>query len=611
MSKKRLRHLVDATLVAVIFVSAFVYYGNHYRTNEPKFLFYQKYFWSAVNLYCGLSPDVRRANLWVEEPNERINIAQISCEEIARSPKLESAYFNGWHDTHALLSTLIAYNWRWLGPSWEALWPIAGALAALAIVAFYLIMRCFGVPWFLAAIILPLVIPYEFFLRNFYFLRDFAKVPFILLALAPLGLLFGPTVSYRGRLTVLAGSTCVIAIGMGFRQDAIVLLPAIVAAAAISFPWKSGAGAARFGAEMIAIATSFYLVNQAIGLLNTGQIAQLQGYPHFLVQGFSDEFWVNSKTTVPGRTFIVQYSDTLTWAAVDANSSEKVDYFTSYDPAYTRSGFDLIAKYAGLSIAEMIVRVFRALSDTALVHWQIQTVGWWCFLLLALVVVRNWRLSSFLGFAVLSLVAAGSLQYSPRHGIHFIMMDRILLAIIFVALARGILATGREPLQWRLAIASGAGIAGLLAVVVAGAFLIETANIRKLATVLEAQRWFASEAEYKAHYPDRAESVTRLTIDPEQCPGAKIVATFSFNGQKLPRPIEALDGTRRNVYVANYDPERAKSSVDVSPAACVAAQAWALLGDGVVTPIQLFDPEAALQRITILELLHDLFSSFF
>ena len=67
-----------------------------------------------------------------------------------------------------------------------------------------------------------------------FFLRDFSKVPFILIAFALLGVLFKPALAYRSRLLVLASSTCVIAVGMGFRQDALVLMPAVLAGAAFS-----------------------------------------------------------------------------------------------------------------------------------------------------------------------------------------------------------------------------------------------------------------------------------------------------------------------------------------------------------------------------------------
>ena len=61
-------------------------------------------------------PDVRESNSpATQELNYRINLAVISCDDIKKSPKVQTSYFNGWHDTHPIFSTLVGYSWRLFG----------------------------------------------------------------------------------------------------------------------------------------------------------------------------------------------------------------------------------------------------------------------------------------------------------------------------------------------------------------------------------------------------------------------------------------------------------------------------------------------------------------
>jgi hypothetical protein len=322
----------DVLIVAGIFFGALAYYGNLYVEEEGKFSFYQKYFHSAVNIYCLKDPDVRHYNGQIPEVNERLDLAQVDCRKVDGSPRATASYFNGWHDTHPVLSTLMGYTWRWLGFTWAALWPLVGSIGALALVSFYLIPRALGVPWYVALLLLPACVPFPFFNQNFYYLRDFSKVPFILLAFAVVCLLFRRGVTASQRLTILSLSTAIVCLGVGFRQDALVLLPTIAVAAVLTSSIGSRRGALRLAGDLATIAASFIVLSLLMQGFKTTQVAQLQGYPHFIVQGFADPFWKEARTEVPGISFLGVYSDMLAWAAVDANSPQKVGYFASLDP---------------------------------------------------------------------------------------------------------------------------------------------------------------------------------------------------------------------------------------------------------------------------------------
>lgn len=608
MIKNIPRYVFDMAIVAAIFVAGLVYYGDIYKNNEKKFSFYQKYFYSAVNIYCLKDPDLREYNSpTILEVNERIDLSKVSCGDLGKSRKLEKSYYNGWHDTHPILSTLIGYNWRWLGFTWEALWPIAGSLPALAVLSFYLLLRCFGIPWYGAVLLFPITVPFDLLERNFYFLRDFSKVPFILLGFALVGVLFKSGISYRTRVLVLAGAASIVAAGVGFRQDALVLIPAILAGAAFTSSADGKGGLLRFVADIGVIVVSFSLTGLSVDFLKTNQVLQLQGYPHFVLQGFADHFLGEARTEVPGISFLALYSDTLAWAAVDANSPEKVGYFAFLDPHYTSSGIDLIGRYASLSAAEMITRIFSGLSVFLYGNWIIRPVGIWLLLLLLLVGLGRWRLGFFLIFAMLSLAAAGSLQFSPRHSLHFIMLDRALLVIILAAMtgAAWQFVTSRLDTKMDLALYSSfAGIVLLVALVI-GAHYYQQASVAKLKRELEALPWSASEEAYKARFPQNSEAILRFTISGAGCSHDKLEATLWVEGHKLSRSLDLLNGSPRYVYFAvldpanAFDPTIAKFSVDIVPRACVTERAWGPIGDGSIPPLQVFDPEVAARNNTI------------
>ena len=602
----------DVVVLATIFIAGLIYYGDIYQRQENRFSFYQKYFYSAVNVYCLNDPDIREYNSpGTQELNERIDPAKISCDELRKSPKIQVSYFNGWHDTHPILSTLIGYNWRLAGFTWEALWPIVGSLAALTVLAFYVILRCFGVPWYAAVLLFPATIPFTFLEQNFFFLRDFSKVPFILISFALLGILFKPSLAYRSRLAVLALSTCVIAVGMGFRQDALVLMPAVLAGAAFTSSIGNRKGVLRFAGDVATIFAGFFLTGVAVDLLRTTQVAQLQGYPHFIVQGFADDFWKAARAEIAGISFLPLYSDVVAWAAVDANSAEKVDYFAALDPQYATSGFNLILKYAGLSAADIVVRVFSGLSTISHSYWVIAPVGGWLALLLVLIGIGKWRLGFFLMFAILSLAAAGSIQFSPRHIIHLIMLDRVVLAIVGAALLGAAWQALTSRLYTKVGLALGAGVAGALGVVaiVVGAHFVQQSNLSRVKDGLVALPWFPSQEAYARRFPNHVEAIERFTIDPGKCPGRKLEAVVEVEGQKLTRSLEALDGAPRSVYFAVFDPAISKATVHVLPRECVIGRAWGPLGDGSIPPLQFFDPEGALRKQGILRHLGNIVSS--
>ena len=599
----------DIVIVAAVFLASLLHYGDFYRSNEGKFSFYQKYFFSAVDIYCLGDPNARDDNSGHQWTDERIDLNAISCDDIRRSPKSIASYYNGWHDTHPIFSTLVGYSWRAFGFKWTALWPLAGSIAALTVVSFYVILRCFGMPWYLALLLFPAIAPFNLIESSFLLLRDFSKVPFILLSFASLGPLFQPNISYRQRIAALGLSSGIAVVGMGFRQDCIVIVPTILAAAALTSSPGTKGGAARLAGDLAVVCVSFIAVTLAVSLLKTQQVLQLQGYPHFLLEGFSDSFWAATKIKFPGLSFMAAYSDSLTWSLVHANATVNVNYFASFDPNYSISGFDLIYKFAGLSAADMITRVFQALSYISHAYWMIDAPGLWAILLLAPIAVGQWRLGVFLTFTVLSLAAAGSMQFSPRHVQHLMMLDRALFTIIVYALVLRIWRDTARPRSADLRLAGASALAAIIftASLVSAAHFYQHRKLEQLQADYQAATWvsdwdqFARQYSQSAelNYSGPAEAILRVTVDPARCVGMHMRIEFDIDGQKSIRALSALDGKPRDLYFGFFNKKIMPIKVSLLPEECIVAEAWTPLHTGALTPIQFFDPTVELQDETL------------
>lgn len=593
-SGRRLSAIATAIIAMVCAIAGFWYFSGLYQDNETRFSFYQKYFHSALNLYCVGDPDIRYYNLEIPNKNERIDLNTASCTDLSLSTKHPLYYWNGWHDIHPIFSTLVSVCWRWLGLDWNSLWPIAGLIGGLTILAYYVILRCFGLPWHGAALLLPLVIPFNVIGIHFYYLRDYSKVPFILLSFGIIGLLFDERHSARGRGTVIAMAISTAVVGMGFRQDAIVILPTIVTAIIVTTQFHLPGWFWRIMRDLaIAVLTSIAIL-LTLNILKTTQVAQLEGYPHFLAQGFADPFWQYAQMKISGLSFLSFYSDMLAWSFVDANSAENVGYFVAFDPNYTTSGFNLVWRYSGLAAPEMILRVFWAWSSISHTYWMIKPVGFWLLVFMLLIILGRWRLGLFLAMTCLSLVAAGSLQFDVRHNVHLIMMDRVLLVIAATAIAGAgwnlVLQRGELAL-WQGPAALGAGLAMVYAL------LAITSGIQrnKLDALKESYAslpWIP----YTGVPPTQPEMLLRIVVSPDGCNGDQLSAQVESEGQKAVYTLPRLDGRPRPLYfvVFNGPAEKLhiKVQVNVVPSRCIQSFAWTSLAKVPVVPVQFFDPEA-------------------
>ncbi len=131
------------------------------------------------------------------------------------------------HRMHQYLIALTGLVWRITGVAWQPLWMLHVAAFCVAVLAVYGLFRLAVGPWLgLTGALLFAVAPGV--LENLPRLRDFSKAPFILAALLLMGFLLRRPVSRKAHWIVSTLLGVLIGVGLGFRLDLAVCVPAAV-----------------------------------------------------------------------------------------------------------------------------------------------------------------------------------------------------------------------------------------------------------------------------------------------------------------------------------------------------------------------------------------------
>ena len=203
------------------------------------------------------------------------------------------------------------------------------------------------------------------------------------------------------------------------------------------------------------------------------------------------------------------------------------------------------------------------------------------------------------------------MQFSPRHSLHLILLDRVIWVIALGALLSSLWKGATSRLNFRVGLALYSGAAGLVLVVgiVVSAYFVQYASLKKIQASLEALPWSSSQEVHSTQFPRLSEAVLRFTIDRNNCSDGKLLAVLEIEGQKMSRPLDLSSSRSRWIYFTVFDPAIAKVSVEITPRECVTERAWGPIGDGAIPPLQFLDPETALEKHTIMRHLYNLVSS--
>ena len=340
--------------------------------------------------------------------------------------------------------------WRIFGISLNSLLPLYGLLYAVTGACAYAIFRL-GIGRLCSAIgaLLLILSPV-----NLYFLphlRDYSKVPFILATILFLGLLIKAKPNAPRLIVMCAGLGCILGLGLGFRRDVMVFIPAAVFV--IFFLTNTGITLAMKGMAGAALCIGFLLVGYPVlsGLSSEGS-----GSFHVVTYGLLPPF--DDFTGIGGVPYALApfSTDADTYMLVESyakrfppnQESEEGGMGTYETPTYDNICRRFFLEYAKTFPADLLIRCYGAILRVldygpftspeesrygrtrvafiermfnlrwSSLHW-LSNVNW-VLLAVTLAILSARSIRSAMGLAFIFAYCAGitNLQFDLRHHFH-------------------------------------------------------------------------------------------------------------------------------------------------------------------------------------------------
>jgi hypothetical protein len=227
---------MDALIAAVLFLGAACVGVAYVATWGSYGFFYQREYGVAVMVALGKGyqnpdpGDIPGLKEFIAGTTRRLPMQEIPSA-IKTQPLTQLQYRERY-----LLYT-VGTLWRLFGISWDAILPLYGFLYAMTVLAAFGILRLgMNRLWSSLGAVLVLLSPLNvYFLPN---LRDYGKAPFILLSIFLLGCLVKRKVKMQSILPLCAALGLLLGVGLGFRKDVIICLPAAFVVIALFLPGK-------------------------------------------------------------------------------------------------------------------------------------------------------------------------------------------------------------------------------------------------------------------------------------------------------------------------------------------------------------------------------------
>ena len=442
---------VDLLLAAGLFATAFAvaaWFVPQFLASGGKPWFYQLEFGPAVMQACGLgyvnpADDTRPAlDRFLET-----KIDEVSCADLAG---VETLPLTSMQRAFRYLMLTVGTTWRVQGVvAWSALTPLYGTLYGLTTVLAFVIFRQ-GMGRSLSALGATALMFSTLHLHNIPHLRDYAKAPFVLaLVLLAIRLVIAEAVTWR-TVALAAFAGVLTGIGVGFRNDVLVAIPAFVGVLALFLP-----GGLRPTLLLRGAAIAVYLVAVYAAMWPMSSSYQTGGgssSQHLVLLGLTPAFSAdlgvdNSHLYEVG----FEYRDELALAMIDNYADRRLGqhrFLPMYGSDYDRTASALLREMAITFPADLLTRVYAsAVRITELPHSTttaalvvpeflpataqrvlllkadaLRLIGglWPWPIVISLVALGVWRLRIGLFAAVFVLYLSGypALQFQERHFFH-------------------------------------------------------------------------------------------------------------------------------------------------------------------------------------------------
>jgi hypothetical protein len=336
------------------------WYVTYFSREGGKPWFYQEQFGPAVMAACGHgyvnpnTPEVPGLDAFLRRSQD-----SLSCASVDAAPTLPLA---SMQRAFRYLMLTVGWTWRLRGRvAWSALTPLYAVLYGTTIVLAYFVFRQ-GVGRVLSFLVATALAVSTLHLNNLPHLRDYAKAPFVLaLVLLAIRLVAQP-LSSRRTLRLAAISGLVTGIGIGFRNDLLVAVPAFLAVFAFFLPTglfdRLGL---RVSALVLYAATTFFAMAPMWSIYTTGGGNSSQ---HLVLLGlgepFTEELGIdNSHLYQWGYDYRDELAQVMISDYADRRLGEH-EFLKMYGPAYDRAGSRYLAEIASEFPADMLVRAYAS-----------------------------------------------------------------------------------------------------------------------------------------------------------------------------------------------------------------------------------------------------------
>jgi hypothetical protein len=353
----------DGTIAVVLFVASLMiagWYVPHFVTSGGKPWFYQEEFGPAVMMACGhgyVNPDTAMLP-HLDEFLHRTRDA-FSCSDLGAVKTLP---IRSMQRAFRYLISTVGWTWRIEGHvAWSALTPLYALLYGITVVLVFAIFRQ-GMGSIAAGLCAGAIAVSTLNLNNLPHLRDYGKAPFVLALVLIAVRLVVPVFATRRTLWLACVAGLLTGIGVGFRNDLLVAIPAFVAVFAVFLPVsvrervavRISAISIYGGSVLLAMYPMWSTYTTGGG--NSSQHLVLLG----LTPAFSRDLGVdNSRLYEWG----FEYRDELALAMIDNYADRRLGEHTflpMYGPAYDRAGARYLFEIATTFPADMLARVYAS-----------------------------------------------------------------------------------------------------------------------------------------------------------------------------------------------------------------------------------------------------------
>ena len=319
--------------------------------------FYQGRLGPAVMLACGrgfVNPDVSRCpslEAFLNLEADRLSPGDIPEDLPVSKPTAFQA-------AHRYLYTAVALCWIVSGISWPALLPLFGVLYGITVACAYGLFRL-GMRRGLAVVAALLVLASPVHLSMLVLLRDYCKAPFLLAAFLILGHLVSQPFKRSTLLWLAAIGGAVVGVGIGFRKDLLVCVPAFVVAILLFLP---GRLRQQIPTKLSALGL-FLLCFLVFGFPILTCHAGGSNTCHVFLLGLTDPFDTILGLSRPPYRLAPLYRDEFVASIVNGHAylahgdTNLVEFYT---PEYSRYARELLLTAARHFPADMAIRAWAA-----------------------------------------------------------------------------------------------------------------------------------------------------------------------------------------------------------------------------------------------------------